>query len=76
MLNMFSSDNWAKWALKMDVLFIFHKIDRNPCHRAATIAAAALLRPPPDITLLVPTAVLHPIVRIPPVFLLSFPVSF
>ena len=29
-MNIFASDNWAIWALKIDVLSIFHKIDRSP----------------------------------------------
>ena len=30
MLNIFAVDNWAKWALKMDSLSIFHKMYRSP----------------------------------------------
>jgi hypothetical protein len=30
MLNIFAAVNWAKWALKIDRLSIFHKMHRSP----------------------------------------------
>jgi hypothetical protein len=44
-LNIFAADNCAKWVLKMNVLFMFHKIDRSPMKTSLCSALALILGP-------------------------------